>query len=155
MYGLLARGAALTLVVSFVGCGGSAPKGPPTAPVSGKIMFNGAPLDGATVSFITDEFTSVGKTGPDGSYNLPTGAAIGTNKVTVSLIFGEGMNPDEGMDEGQFEAMNIGNEGPGKKKEAVGQQIPPEFSDPTKTSLQFPVSEGGTDSANFDLKSAG
>src|SRR6266576_391459 len=61
------------LIAAFtLGCGPSNPLG--TSPVSGKVTYNGKPIEGATVSFIPDgdgrPATAI--TGPDGSYSLTT-----------------------------------------------------------------------------------
>ena len=60
------------------------------------------------------------------------------------------MDPDEGMDAGQFEAAvaDGGNDGMG---DAPKQLVPAEFSDADKSKLKFNVPKGGTDKADFKL----
>jgi hypothetical protein len=57
------------------------------------------------------------------------------------------------MDVGQLEAINEGEADAGRKVE-TGSQIPEEYSDSETTILTVSVSEGGTSSADFGLKSA-
>lgn len=149
---LLAWGAVVMVGVS--GCG---PKhvGPPTAKVSGVVTMGGKPLEGAEVHFITETFAgSVGKTNAEGRYTLPTGAAIGANKVFITKMEGgSGMdfnNPDEGMDAGQLDAMATGG-GPAPGVVLPKELVPEDYSKPEKTLLKFDVPAGGTDAANFDI----
>jgi hypothetical protein len=139
-------------IALFSGCGESGPDAPDTASVSGTVTLNGDPVVGAEVSFIGKEFVGYGKTDDDGKYTLAQGAVVGENLVTISKIEGEAgmeMDPDEGMDEGQFEAAAGGD------LDAVDvgpkQLIPVEFSDVEKSKLTFNVPTGGTSSADFTL----
>ncbi|MDA0589273.1 MAG: hypothetical protein O2820_03705 [Planctomycetota bacterium] len=140
------------VLVMLSGCG-SESTSVPTAPVSGKVTLNGKPLQGAIVSFGRPDFVGTGKTTADGSYSLATGAAIGENKIWIKkFVAPEGFNnnPEEGMDQGQLEAMAI-DAPTGSKPIDLGEQIPADYSDPVKTILIMVVGEGGTDSANFDI----
>lgn len=145
--------ASLVLLVVFSGCGGSS--GPATAPVSGKVTLDGAPLEGAIVNFTANGFVGSGRTGSDGSYSLVTGAAVGENRVWIEDFEppeGFSDDPEEGMDAGQLEAMNQSLADAGTPVE-MPVRIPAEYSDSEKTILKVNVSDGGTSSANFDLKS--
>lgn len=148
---------AMLSLTLLAGCGGG--DGPATAPVSGKVTLDGQPLAGATVNFATETFVGSGKTGSDGSFSLVTGAEVGENKVWISkFVAPEGGdfndNPEEGLDAGQMEAAASATDDPtAAAPEPTGEQVPPDFSDSEKTILKFPVSESGTSSANFDLKS--
>lgn len=141
-------------LVMLSGCGGESTS-VPTASVSGKVTLDGKPLEGAVVSFGRPGFVGTGKTRADGSYSLATGAAIGENKVWIRKFVapsGFNNNPEEGMDQGQLEAMAV-DEPAGAEPIDLGEQIPDDFSDPEKTILVIVVGEGGTDSANFDITS--
>jgi hypothetical protein len=80
---------------------------------------------------------STGKTDAQGRYTLHTvlkdkaGAAVGKHKVTISLYRENPNNPDQ----------------TGKEL------VPPRYSDPSRTELEFVVPSGGTDKADFELKS--
>ena len=155
---LLLLGLATPLIMA--GCGGSTGTATvETAPVSGTILMDGKPLEGADVNFITDKFASVGTTDSEGKYELPAGAAVGENKVYISKWKG-GKKPqaDDGtfednpefMDEGQLEAIDDGTAG----TQEAEQLIPEDFSSPESTTLKFQVGSDGTDKADFRIKSS-
>lgn len=144
------------------GCGESQRAAPvPTASVAGKVTLDGKPLSGATVTFFTDQWSSVGKTNANGEFRLVQGAAIGENKVTISKVDKsklEGVefsdNPEDGLDEGQLAAMNVTGDGAGTEPGVpLGEMIGSDYSNPGSTILTFNVTEGGTDNATFDLTS--
>ena len=156
--GMFSLALCLTLPLFLLGCGGdSAAKTVETAPVSGTVLMDGKPLEGAEVNFITDDFASVGTTDKDGKYELPAGAAIGENKVFISKWKGgrkpqaEGDdyedNPDI-LDDGQLEAVGDGTSG----TQEAQQLIPEDFSDPDASILKFQVGADGTDKADFRIK---
>jgi hypothetical protein len=128
----LLRGLAVVAALGVAGCGG----GP--AAVSGVVTLDGQPLDGAVVTFTptaADEVGgSSGKTDAQGRYTLRTvlgdkaGASVGKHKVAVSLYKENPKNPDQ----------------------AGSERVPQRYNQ--KTELTFDVPAGGTDKANFDLK---
>ncbi len=87
----LVRGlVAVVLLVSILGCGQDAPKGPPLVQVSGIVTLNGKPLaTGGTVSYRDSGgiIQPSGKVGSDGHYELFTdkrpGAPVGNYRVLV------------------------------------------------------------------------
>lgn len=134
----------LALVVAL-GCGG-----PKFAPVSGKVTLNGKPMGGATVSFLPRAPkgsleagpSSVGKTNGQGEYTLEAasgdkGALVGTHRVSVSLI-----DPEVG---------DRDTPRPKKTYQVLTDKFPPRYNE--KTELTFDVPSGGTEKADFDLKS--
>ncbi len=146
-----ARVYALIVLCCFlsIGCGSSS--GPETVPVSGKVTMNGDPLDGVEVNFIGENFTTTAITNAEGAYTLPQGSTVGQNKIYIRKWADQsGLSEEEmiekGMDPGQVEAQTLGMAKP-KEKNA----IPPQYSDPQRTTLTFDVPDGGSDSANFSL----
>lgn len=85
------RCVALGLLGCFlVGCGGADGRRP-TAPTTVTVTYQGKPVEGATVQFVTvdDPYPSVGTTDASGSCSLTTyeandGAIIGSNLVMIS-----------------------------------------------------------------------
>lgn len=132
------------------GCGKS---GPQTVEVSGTIKLNGKPTEGLDVVFISDGFTSFGRTDSEGRYKLAKGAVPGTEyKVCISNEKTQESEEDieAGLDAGQEEAAAVGT-GRTVRKKRTGPVIGPQYSDPKKTKLTYSVPDSGTDSANFDI----
>jgi hypothetical protein len=117
------------------------------APVSGTVTMNGKPLAGALVIFspIAKEGSidagpgSSGKTNDKGEYTLTsdtgrTGAFVGKHRVSVSL-----MNPGTGASDDR------------RRRGQLVNQVPVRYNG--KTELTYEVPAGGTDKADFALKS--
>jgi hypothetical protein len=84
--------ACCSVVASLSGCELPPPPAPVLAPVTGVVMFNGAPVDGATVEFLQEgaPFRSAGRTDTRGRFNLTSltegdGAPIGTHRVVIRV----------------------------------------------------------------------
>ena len=148
---LLTCGAALCMF----GCGAATETGPETVAVSGTVTLNGEPLADADVRFINGDFASVGRTNAEGFYELIQGSVPGENTVTVSKIEGGSsldLDPESGMDAGQFEAMQLGAGGDDPALPDLPRElIPAEYSDPAASELKYTVPEGGTTSADLRL----
>ena len=74
----------------LIGCGGDGGKQPTLAAAKGTVTYNGAPLAGATVTFLPDKGPlAIGVTGMNGEFKLNTGSlpgcALGHAKVSVRL----------------------------------------------------------------------
>lgn len=143
----------IALTGAFVAAGcGSGDSGPETVAVSGRVLLDGEPLEGAEVTFVTDDFASFGKTDADGYYELVQGGVPGENKVRLSKWDGEELvefDAEDGFDEGQIEAALSAVEGEDDLgPDAPRQLIPEDFRE-----LKYVVPEGGTDSADFRLRS--
>ena len=149
-----------------LGCGGE-PQGasdlPPLTPVEVTVMYNGAPVQGATVSFSpvtsgTKEkaLAASGSTDEDGVATMivrpgDEGVAAGKYKVTVRKL----EKPKETGTKGDI------NEGGYKPPEATGDMnveppknlLPEKYSATTTTDLEITVAEGDdTIEQTFELK---
>lgn len=142
----------LPAVAVLGGCGGGSYT---FAPVSGRVTLNGQPLADAYVEFQPAAPSrdadpgpgSIGKTDQDGRYALHSqldegqrGAVVGKHKVRVSM----------GTEEPGAEDRDADPTGPRRKK-SNAPFIPGKYN--VQTELTFDVPAGGTDQANFDLKS--
>ena len=124
---------AFLATLAVAGCGGSGPTS-----VSGVVKLDGAPLEGAGVTFTPiaggEIGGSSGRTDAEGRYTLRTilkdkpGAAVGSHQVAISLY----------------------KENPNNQDQAGSELVPQRYNQ--KTELKFDVPAGGTDQANFDLK---
>lgn len=145
-------------IVLLTGCSSEGDGQPATVSVSGVITLDKKPLEGAEVNFFSSngDFLSSGLTDKDGKYQLYQGAVPGENKVWISKDTSksdtnpEGGDPAENPDAdvAQVEARPGAEE---ENSEALGEQLPPKFSDPEQTVLKYKVPGGGSDAANFDL----
>ena len=140
----LAVAVVAVLIGGVLGCGKERDKR--FVPVSGTITLDGQPLDGAAISFLSQEDQFSGHSGPDGRYELKPGARPGEYRVDVSKYGGDGGVP-LGLDPG------AGGE-PGEQppqSTPIKQLVPAHYSDPNQTELTFTVPAEGTRSADFDL----
>jgi hypothetical protein len=133
---------ALLLLFALGGCG---TKG--LAPVSGTVTLDGQPLPDASVNFQPLDSTksglgSSGKTDASGRYSLrvvmddKTGAVIGKHRVSISTVTEEDPSYDPP---------------PGRFKRPLRDRLPARYN--AKSQLEFEVTRGGTDKADFSLTS--
>jgi len=87
----------LVLLAAVAGC---AKSGPQIAPVHGRVMLDGKPLNFADVTFQPDDSQRIssGQTGPDGKYELAykrgqRGAIVGPHTVRISVSHENVRNP--------------------------------------------------------------
>jgi len=139
-----ALGVATSALLCLAGCGGDGK----LAPVSGVVKLNGKPAADVELLFQPIAGDSVnspgppatGVTGSDGRYTLKVigeakaGATVGKNHVLFS---------------GKASAEDFSEDGKKRGKPAIS--IPARYSNEAK--MEFEVPRGGTNSADFDLKS--
>lgn len=145
-----------TFLCFVVGCSNGGSVGPKTVRVSGVVTLGGKPLEGASVYFSSEKFSSFGKTNAEGRYELIQGAVPGKNKVYISkfeLPDGASTDPESGIDVAQFQAAAIGAESSSAvtKSAKLADLVPEEFSDPLKSKLTYDVLETGATNADFRL----
>ena|SRR5438067_10115185 len=138
----------LVALALCLGCGQHNPLG--TVPVSGKVTYNGQPVEGATVSFIPDgdgrPATAI--TGPDGAYTLTTlnwqGAVPGQYTVVVRKT---DIAPASTQPVSMEEALKLNNKPPPPPKEL----LPAKYSDATKSPLKVEVKKGQKNAIDLPL----
>ncbi len=145
-------GLLVTLIVA--GCAGPAgdPNRPKTVPVSGTVTYNGDPVEGATVTFMTDSAEgkgAVGRTDASGHFTLMTfepgdGAVPGNYKVTVTKTKTEGTLSEE-------EANKYLERGENPPAPAVTDLLPEKYKSPETSGLTAEVTEGGENNFTFEL----
>lgn len=128
----------LSAVIVMVGCGPSRPV-VKTAPVSGTVLVDGKPVEGAQVNFLATDYAGVAKTDAAGKYQLE--AQPGENSIYIVKFNTDDPNFDE--------TMVVGSDAGGGPK----QLLPPKYSDSSQTELRFTVPDEGSTEANFDLSS--
>ena len=151
---------ALAGTLGMSGCGGGddGPPPPETAPVSGKVSYNGEPVEGATVIFsvVGAPRSASGITNAQGQYTLSTfgsgdGAILGENAVSIVKTEGGEVPSTASGVEGQGPAVIVAEKTEDELKKEVANQkrlLPavPE-SDSTRT-----VVAGKENVFDFDLK---
>ena len=169
---------ALLVGSTLVGCGGKSY--PPTSPVSGVVTLDGQPVEGANVSFVSNDTKlqpASGKTDKDGKYTLTTfrsgdGAMPGDYKIAVSKYFSEaGQSPydkpaetEEALPpsaslEDQYaayeKAYKDAPKGPpkgGAKQPKTGNDLPAKYANAGTSGLSYTV-KSGDNSFPIELKS--
>jgi hypothetical protein len=146
------------VVFSVQGCGGSGADLPETVPVTGKVIFKGAPLTGAAVRFYREgasDRPAVGTTDSKGVFNLTTfntndGAQPGPYKVTILMVAKNGASTDKvavydpsSADMSQFE-MPMSDE--------PESAIPAIYASPASTPLKQTVTESGPNDFKLEIE---
>lgn len=139
----------ISSLVFLSGCAGESGTAADTADVSGTVYLDDQPAPGLVVSFVGEKFAGAAPTGPDGGYQLPQGAAIGSNKVYITRAVAAG-SVEEGTDAGQAVAGTELAESPRRSPDT---DLPARYSDPEATELKFDVPASGTDAADFRITS--
>ena len=158
----------LVVLPCLSGCG---PKLPPTKPVTGTVLYQGKPLEGATVLFmrgsrnIAEGEMALGKTDANGRFELTSdfgseteakGAVVGQYEVTISKKV-----PPPGISEAKYQAMveaanRIAQTGssvpPNMQPPALVEMLPPQYSMVGKTKLKADVTAAGPNDFEFKLE---
>jgi len=151
------------------GCGGQLPDAVPT---SGTVLYEGKPLEGATVTFrseaqgeMAEGVLALGTTDSQGKFTLQS--RVGPTDVVDGLVPGDyrvaisKFVPPKGMSETEYEAKRaeeariMETEGfvpPNKQAPPKVELLAPEYSDTRKTTLKATIPKEGNESLEFDLK---
>jgi hypothetical protein len=125
----------VALIVSVAGCD----TGPKQYPATGTVTYDGNPVDGASVTFVSDTAPmGIGTTDSAGKFTILTGgkpgAPLGTYKVTVTKSAQiEGMPASPTAED----MKNMAAKGPLKSKALV----PAKYAIPQSTDLSVTVTE--------------
>jgi hypothetical protein len=137
----------LALVVGIVaGCADGRPTGAkPTKPVKVTVTYKGSPVEGATVSFIS-ETPAYGRTDTSGVAKMKTyvegdGAVLGAHKVTISKT------DAGGQDVASIDSPNYNPDAPSAP---IKHLVPVKYSLPD-SGLTAEVTEGGPNEFKFEL----
>jgi hypothetical protein len=130
----------VVLALPLAGCGGGSYK---TAPVSGRVTLDGRPLAKAQVTFVP-----VAGTGEKEPLSSSHGITDNDGRYTLAIIDQAG-GTTEGAVVGKHKVMIQG--GITDPKRARQKNLPPRYN--RKTTLECDVPPGGTNSADFNLKS--
>ena len=147
------------LLAGVVGCGGEPD---PPVPVSGKVLYGGKPVEGATVTFLPAESgrSASGKTGADGAFTLTTnktndGAKPGEYVVTIAKVEAKG-GGDGGVDissgdYGAAYAAGMSAAATNSTNKMLKDALPAKYGDPKQSGLTRSVVKGEVNEFEFDL----
>ena len=123
------------------------------AHVSGRVTLDGKPLTKASITFVPQATkdnvapgpTAASFTDEDGRYTLgidrdTPGSVVHKCRIFITTLIGDGSA-----------AFDPNDDRPGDTRRRPRDKVPEKYN--TKTELVFDVPPGGTDQANFDLKS--
>jgi hypothetical protein len=147
----------VTIAALAIGCGGEpVAKRPKLAKTKGKVLYNGNPVEGATVAFHGEGAprAATGTTDSAGRFELTTfdtgdGAVIGDHVVTVSKVVGMG-STKAGQDPTAMYGEYL------KKKEAgvdpMKGALPEIYKDPKTSPQKNHVTAEGPNDFTIELK---
>jgi hypothetical protein len=139
------------LLVGLAGCEGTGlpPGAKPTVPVKVTVTYKGAPVEGATVTFIESGETptpSYGLTDAQGSAQLKTsyaeGAVVGAHQVTITKTQTEG---------GPMADQDSPDYNPDPPPAVVKSLIPQKYGSTATSGLSADVKKGDPNEFTFDL----
>ena len=170
-----ATGLALLAIACLAGLpclSGCGPKLPATKPVTGTVLYQGKPVEGATVLFmrgsrnIAEGEMALGKTDANGRFELTThfgsqtagkGAVLGQYDVTISKRV-----PPPGISESKYQAMveaankiadaPAGVVPPNMRPPELVEMFPPQYSMVGKSKLKADVTAAGPNDFEFKLE---
>jgi hypothetical protein len=148
----------LLAVATFAGCGDGYPA---RVPVSGSVTFQGKPLAGANITFLStasDGKSASGKTDDNGNYQLSSyathdGAIPGDYIVTVAVLDMTTANLDVATAEdlgADYTAMMNAAASNRPKTQPGG--VPAKYADASQTDLKQSVSAGGPNVIDLKLE---
>lgn len=139
-------------VIAIAGCGGSKPSNRPnTVPVKGTVTYKGAPVEGATVSFMPQDAKgkgAVGKTAKSGEYRLATfGAGDGVMPGSYRVKITKTTSQNRLTEEQEKQYMAQGKQLPPNVEK---DELPVKYKQEATSQLTADVKEGGKP-INFEL----
>ncbi len=141
--------ALLMLANLLAGCGPEKPQNEAT--VTGKVTYNGQPVENATVLFQTDDFsyTAAGGTDAEGVYTLSDGTASGCKPGEYVVTISKTETTSEGEHVSEDDPA-YGDPG-STPKVTTTHLLPEKYADPLSTDLKATV-QAGENTIDFTLE---
>lgn len=155
------------LILGLVCCVSGCKKNPGYVKVTGTVTFEGAPLDGASLMFYSQESGGEGgggKTGADGTYTVTSAGASeggqgllpGTYKVTVAKYEDVKSEDDIAFEKGEIDYDELQKRkaagGAYAKTAAAKPLTPAQYIREDSTPLSITVEKGGNNVFDFTLE---
>ncbi len=139
------------LTIMLTGCGGDT--GPETTPVTGTVLLDGEPVEGATVNFLAgaSAHAATGTTDAKGEFSLTTmtmdkpGAVAGTYTVTISKY--PASEAAETTPDDYLAQMQSGTGAPAGPES----ELPAKYANPANWGFEATVEEGVENDFTFEL----
>ncbi|RMG00044.1 MAG: hypothetical protein D6741_07465 [Planctomycetota bacterium] len=160
---------ALGCVAMFAIVGCESKKTLPTVPVTGQILLDGQPLEGATVTFHPVEregrYSANGKTDAEGKFTLtmvgvpaeeyavPAGSGVLPGEYYVGIIKNEAENSMEGLSDDEIEEMEAAQGDNPYAEDNIKHIVPPKYNQPRRSGIKVTVTEGQTELPPIELSS--
>lgn len=143
----------LVAMAGFLGCSGGSGDRPKTVKAGGTVTLDGAPVEGASVSFAAQGGgrSAIGKTDAAGRFTVNTtntipGVMPGEYKVGISKEKTEGaMTAEESQK--YFEKTGKGPPSP-----KVTNELPDKYENPATSGFSAKVEAGGANDFKFEMK---
>ena len=130
------------------GCG---PSGPATAPVQGKVIFQGKPVTTGMVLFYPSEGrASNGPIAGDGTYQLRGGALVGSHRVTIKATEVHDAPPEPKSFDEEMQGIGVGP--PIGRGPRVVWLVPQTYSNRGTSPLTAEVFAGQENVIDFEIR---
>lgn len=148
---------AIVGILAVTGCSGKSH--PPVAAVSGTVTYQGKPVDGAAVMFVSSgqEKPATGTTDAEGHFKLTTftaddGAMPGNYKVTISKTVTNDPMAGKSPEEISQTFASLKAQGKPIPKAETKYLVPQKYISSASTPESATVKRGEENTFNFDLK---
>lgn len=145
--------ASAALLLGLWGIGGCSDEGPRLVPAGGVVEYNGKPVEGAAVTFISENGPSaVGVSGPEGRFRLSTNGIDGVvpGKHTAVVIKMEGGAIKQQIDTTDPEKARTAFVNTSSKPPVS--LLPERYANPQRSGLSVDVPAEGTDAIRLQLQ---
>jgi hypothetical protein len=145
------------LLPMTIGCN---KKGPKLVKAGGTVMYKGAPVSGATVTFLyPDKDMATGSTDESGKFTMSTGgragAPVGEAKVSVSKKSSQynvaDVKPEDLRPDHMIKMAQKAKEGAKDAQSAVEDLVPKKYENPETSELKANVPAEGVEDLQFTL----
>jgi hypothetical protein len=136
--------------IAVIGCSGEKKGDPNGKPVSGKVTYNGGPVEGASVTFSSPTASAFGITDAEGKYRLTTagGDKVSLGQYRVSIVKKEAPAPSDAAPDSANYVPPDPNAAPAAPPKDL---LPAKYADAATSELTASVTADGKNEFDFPL----